>query len=43
MAIWVYPYTLTPVQVGGGFWGFGVDLSPNDVVMSWLRLQEASD
>ena len=29
--------------MGGGFWGLGVDLSLSDVVMSWLRLQQASD
>jgi hypothetical protein len=47
MGIWVYPYTVRPVQVGGGFWGFGgvegdlgvEDLSLNYVVMLGLRLQ----
>ncbi len=39
MGIWVYPYTVTPVEVGGIFWKIGVWLSPSDVVMSWLRLQ----
>ncbi len=44
--VWAYGATLTvipPLQVGGGFWVLGVDLSPCDVVMSWLRLQQASD
>ena len=26
LGIWVYPYSVTPVQVGGGFGGFGGDL-----------------
>jgi hypothetical protein len=43
MDIWVHPYTARPVQVGGGLWGLGADLSPSDVVMSLLRLQQASD
>jgi hypothetical protein len=44
--VWAYGATLTvipPLQVGGGFGVLGVDLSPCDVVMSWLRLQQASD
>ncbi len=39
MGIWVYPYTVTPVQVGRGVlenWG---GAEPEDAVMSWLRLQ----
>ncbi len=45
MGIWVHPYTVRPVQVGSGFGGFGVDLnlSPSNVVMSLLRLQQALD
>ena len=43
MGIWVHPYTVRPVQVRRGFWGFGADLSPIDVVMSLLRLQQALD
>ena len=39
MGIWVYPYTVTPVEVGGIFWKIGVWLSPSDVVRSCLRLQ----
>jgi hypothetical protein len=37
--------TVRPVRWGADFWlwGFGVDLSLSDVVMSWLRLQQASD
>ncbi len=42
--IWVHPYTVTPVQVRGGFFGkIGVGLSPSDLVMSWLRLQTPVD
>jgi hypothetical protein len=41
MGIWAHPYAVRPVQVGEGF--FLVDLSPSDVVMSQLRLQQASD
>ena len=43
MGIWVYPYTLTSVQVGVYFWKTGVSLSPSDIAMWLLRLQEASD
>jgi hypothetical protein len=44
MGIWVHPYTVMPVQVrGGGFWIIGVWASPNDVVMSWLKLQSPVD
>jgi hypothetical protein len=39
MGIWVYPYTVTPVQAGGEFWIIGVGRSLIDAVMSWLRLQ----
>ena len=28
-----HPYSDTPLQVGVGFWGLGVDLSPCNVVM----------
>ncbi len=44
MGIWVHPYTVIPVQgVGAKFWKIGVRRSPNDVVMSWLRLQTTTD
>jgi hypothetical protein len=43
MGIWVHPYTVTHVQVGGKFGKNGVWLNPNDAVVSWLRLQTASD
>jgi hypothetical protein len=39
MGIWVHPYTVMPVQVGEDFRKIGIGLSPNHVVMSWLRLQ----
>jgi len=39
MGIWVYHYTVTPVQVGVNFRKIGVGRSLSDVVMSWLRLQ----
>jgi len=39
MGIWVYRYTVTPVEVGGIFWKIGVWLSWSDVLMSWLRFQ----
>ena len=43
---WPYEFTLTLIGLcrwGADFGFLGVDLSPSDVVMSWLRLQEASD
>ena len=43
MGIWDYPYTVPHLQVGGGVGVLGVDLSPNDIVASLLRLQQASD
>ncbi len=48
MVIWSHgstPYTVSHLQLGGevGFVFLGVDLSLSDVVMSWLRLQQASD
>ncbi len=47
--IWGHPYSDTPSVAGSGWildFGFGimgVDLSLCDAVMSWLRLQQASD
>ena len=47
--IWCeWPYGSTLTLLGLCRWGadlgfLGVDLSPSDVVMSWLRLQQASD
>ncbi len=39
MGIWVHPYTVIPVQVGAKFWKIEVRRqSPNDIVVSWLRL-----
>ncbi len=38
MGILVHPYTVIPVQVGAKFLEIGVRWSPNDVVVSWLRL-----
>jgi hypothetical protein len=43
MGIWVHPYTAIPVEVGAKFGKIGVWANPNDVGVSWLRLQEASD
>jgi hypothetical protein len=43
MGIWVHPYTAIPVEVGAKFLKIGVWVNPNDVGVSWLRLQEASD
>ncbi len=43
---WAYGSTLTLLSLcrwGDDFVFLGVDLSLSDVVMSWLRLQEASD
>ena len=43
---WAYGYTLTLLGLcrwGVDFGVLGADLSPSDVVMSWLRLQHASD
>jgi len=39
----VHPYTVTPVWVGVDFRKIGARLSPNDVVVSWLRLQTPKD
>ena len=39
MGIWVYPYTVTLVQVRVDFRKIGVGRSLSDVVMSWLRFQ----
>jgi hypothetical protein len=45
--VWAYETTLTVIHLcrwsGVDFGVLGVDLSPNDVLMSWLRLQQASD
>jgi hypothetical protein len=38
MGIWLHCYTVIPVQVGAKFWNIGVRQSPNDIVVSWLRL-----
>ncbi len=38
MGMWVHPYTVIPVQVGAQFWKIGVRRSPNDDMVSWLRL-----
>ena len=44
MGIWGHPYSdPTPLQVEGDYGVLGVDLSPCDVVMSLLRLHQASD
>jgi hypothetical protein len=40
MDIWVHPYTVLLVL---NFWKIGVWLRANGVVVSWLRLQTASD
>ncbi len=38
-----YPYTVIPVELGAKFWKIGVWGNLNDIVVSWLRLQEPSD
>jgi hypothetical protein len=38
MGTWVHPYTVILVEVGAKFWNIGVRWSPNDDVVSWLRL-----
>ena len=38
MGVWMHPYTVIHVQVGAKFWKIGVRWSPNDIVVSWLRL-----
>ncbi len=43
MDIWVHPYSGIPVQVGVIFWEVGVWVRANGVVVSWLRLQTASE
>ncbi len=43
MGIWVHLYIVIPVEVGAKFWTIGVRRSPNDVVVSWLRLQTPAD
>jgi hypothetical protein len=38
------PYTVTPMQVGAKeCWKMGVWVNPKYIVVSWLRLQDASD
>ncbi len=41
--IWVHPYTVIMVQEGVHFWKVGVWVRLNGVVVSWLRLQTASE
>jgi hypothetical protein len=43
MDIWVHPYTVIVVQVGVNFWKVGVWVRANGVVVTWLRLQTASE
>ncbi len=43
MDIWVDPYTVILVWVGLIFWKVVVWVRPNVVVVSWLRLQTASE
>jgi hypothetical protein len=43
IGIWVHPYTVISVQVGAKYWKIGVRQSPNDIVVSWLRLQTTTD
>jgi hypothetical protein len=43
MDIFVHPYTVIPMQVGLNVWKVGVWVRPNAVVVSWLRLQTASE
>ncbi len=38
MGVLVHPYTVIPVQVGAKFWKIGVRRSPNNIVVSRLRL-----
>ena len=39
----LHPYIVIPVQVGVKLWKVGVWVRPNVVVVSWLRLQTASE
>jgi hypothetical protein len=43
MDIWVPPYTVILVLVGVNCWKIGVWVRANGLVVSWLRLQTASD
>ncbi len=43
MDIWVHPYTVILVQVGVNVLKVGVWVRPNGIVISWLRLQTASE
>ncbi len=43
MDIWVQPYTVIMMQVGVIFQKIGVWVRENGVVVSWLRLQTASE
>ncbi len=43
MGIWVHPYTVLLVQVGGDFRKIYVRPGPSDVVRSWMRLQTLID
>jgi hypothetical protein len=39
----MHPYTVILVQVGVHFWKVGVWVRVNGVLVSWLRLQTASE
>jgi hypothetical protein len=43
MEIWVHPYTVIMVQVGLHIWKVAMWVRPNGVVVSWFRLQTASE
>ncbi len=43
MDIWVHPYTVILLQMRVNFWKIGVWVQANSIVVSWLRLQTASD
>jgi hypothetical protein len=43
MGMWMHPYTVIPAQVGAKVWKHLVRPSPNDVMVSWLRLQTTAD
>jgi hypothetical protein len=41
--VMLHPCTVITVQVGAKCWKIGVRQRPNDIAVSWLRLQTTTD